>query len=279
MKLYFEEPGIQIFHGDCRDILPHLGPVDLVLTDPPYGISFRGYLSHVDDTNQYYAWLWPILEDCERHIVDGWIVVFQSETRAHDWATNLPRDWKLFAIAKKFGQIRREAIARQTDYALYWCIGNPGWPPRANTGELYRNWYLSRDCCVPAKRVNHPCPRPLDAIKYLSRCFSRRGALILDPFMGSGTTLVAAKQLGRRAIGIEIEERYCAIAVERLRQQVLPLEPPEPEPQQLDLARCDSEIADAKTKLRVGHSDVRGLTMALSDWSEEKRLIEEEIGK
>ena len=71
--------------------------------------------------------------------------------------------------------------------------------------------------------LGHPCPRPLNGMKYLVECFCPPSGLVVDPFMGSGTTLVAAKDLGRRAIGIEIEERYCEIAAKRLAQEVLPL--------------------------------------------------------
>lgn len=71
------------------------------------------------------------------------------------------------------------------------------------------------------KGNNHPCPKPLRLFKWLLSLHA--GYTILDPFMGSGTTLVAAKQLGRKAVGIEIEERYCEIAVERLKQGVLAL--------------------------------------------------------
>ena len=75
----------------------------------------------------------------------------------------------------------------------------------------------------------HPTVKPLKLIEYLLKlAFPPNGGIVLDPFMGSGTTLVAAKQLGRRAIGIEIEERYCAIAVDRLRQSVLDFDPPRP---------------------------------------------------
>ena len=73
--------------------------------------------------------------------------------------------------------------------------------------------------------IPHPCPKPIEPWRLImSRLSVAPTDTVLDPFMGSGTTLRAAKDLGRKAIGIEIEERYCAIAAERLRQGVLPLE-------------------------------------------------------
>jgi len=74
--------------------------------------------------------------------------------------------------------------------------------------------------------IFHPSQKPLQVISRLITAFTDEGDLVLDPFMGSGTTLVAARNLGRRAIGIEIEERYCEIAVQRLAQQVLDFRPP-----------------------------------------------------
>jgi len=81
-------------------------------------------------------------------------------------------------------------------------------------GDVWR-WNVERS------ERSHPAQKPIGLIRQLVEVSSREYSAILDPFMGSGTTLVAAKQLGRRAIGIEIEERYCAIAVQRLRQRVL----------------------------------------------------------
>jgi hypothetical protein len=80
----------------------------------------------------------------------------------------------------------------------------------------------------------HPCEKPIELMLSLLRMTT---GTVIDPFMGSGTTLVAAKQLGRKAIGIEIEERYCEIAVKRLAQEVLPLSAQEPEPTQQALLR------------------------------------------
>jgi site-specific DNA-methyltransferase (adenine-specific) len=233
---YYDHAGIQIFHADCRDILPHLPKVDLVLTDPPYGIDYAKYASHADDSAAYPMWMWPTLRVSESLIENGWMVVFQTEKHVTKWAEWFPREFRLMALPKVFGQIGRELPARQTDYALYWSAGNPPWPKIKASSELLRNWFVSRDVAATSKRIpGHPCPRPLDTMKYLARCFAASGSLILDPFMGSGTTLVAAKNLGRRAIGIEIEERYCEIAAKRLEQEVFAFGEPEPLPEQMTL--------------------------------------------
>jgi len=224
-KPYYDDGnGIVIYHGDCRDILPHLPRVDLVLTDPPYGIGFKKYESHEDDPNTYIDWLWPTIKASEQLISNGWCCVFQSETTATWWAEWFPRSWHIFSLPKTFGQINRDAICRQTDFMLYWKVNEPVWPPKTiSDNGIRRNWFISRKVAATSERVDHPCPRPIDSMTYLCECFCRPGGTILDPFMGSGTTLVAAKNLGRKAIGIEIEERYCEIAVQRLSQEVLAL--------------------------------------------------------
>jgi site-specific DNA-methyltransferase (adenine-specific) len=79
-------------------------------------------------------------------------------------------------------------------------------------------------CAETSEKNGHPCPKPLGLMRWLVARVSKPNETVLDPFMGSGTTLLAAKDMGHRAIGIEIEERYCEIAAKRLSQEVLPLE-------------------------------------------------------
>lgn len=207
MKPYYEEPGITIYHGDCRDILPFLPRVDLVLTDPPYGISFKSNWSNKFKDVE-------IENDASTELRDFIIDTFQ----------NIP--CLIFGSYKAQRPINIKMI-------LIWEKGTTGmgdlslpWFP--NTEEIYvigGPWKGSRTSSVLRHWIRndfHPTEKPEKLIKdLLNKCIP---GTILDPFMGSGTTLRAAKDLGRKAIGIEIEEKYCEIAVKRLRQEVLAFE-------------------------------------------------------
>ena len=219
---YYEEPGIVIYHADCRDILPHLPKVDLVLTDPPYGISYDASHSKYRGGIDRGIAAWDI-----GPFDPSPVLSLQSETIM--WGGNcfssLPPSVGWLAWVKT---ARDGADIRQADMELAWtnCIRRPRvfhhlWIGAYRESESgFRNW--------------HPTQKP-EALMRWCLALKPGAGLVLDPFMGSGTTLVAAKQLGRRAIGIEIEEKYCAIAVDRLRQEMLPLEPAPPEPHQESL--------------------------------------------
>ena len=204
VKWYYsdEKAGIYILHGDCRDFLPHLPKVDLVLTDPPYGIGKlmkggkdTGHWNHLSSGNQW---------DMEAPDVTP---LLTAEKRVIIWGGNyfdLPpsRCW--------FAWVKSNSVPTQADMELAWTnIDEPARCFEAPTGGSYVR--------------EHPTQKPLALISWCIG-FAPEAQTILDPFMGSGTTLRAALDLGRKAIGIEIEERYCRIAVERLRQTVLPLQ-------------------------------------------------------
>jgi site-specific DNA-methyltransferase (adenine-specific) len=122
------------------------------------------------------------------------------------------------AYPKTFVQILKgRGPIKATDFALAWPIGEP-LTPRGHG----RDWCVSETSDM-TQRPDHPCPRPPAQMLHAVDTFSVAGQLVLDPFCGSGTTLWAAKNLGRRAIGIEIEERYCEIAARRCAQEVLNL--------------------------------------------------------
>jgi len=222
VKPYYQDRAVTIYHGNCREILPGLSKVYAVITDPPFGIGFSEYLSYKDSpvAADYMEHVMAPLWVAESLVIDGWCVVFQASKRAAEWATLFPRPWQLVAYPKTFVQILKgRGPIKATDYALVWPVGEP----RTERGKG-RDWCLSETSDMSA-RPDHPCPRPLSQMLHAVDVFSVPGDLVLDPFMGSGTTLVAAKTLGRRAIGIEIEERYCEIAAKRCAQEVLDLAP------------------------------------------------------
>jgi DNA modification methylase len=216
MKPYYERDGITIYHGDCRDVLPTLGPVDLVLTDPPYGIGWsRGPWN--DDVDAYPEMMRWLVAEAQRVTPDGWCFVFQgmpNVARFHEW---FPEGWRLFAACKNFAQVRPTGVWHSWDPVVFWRNGSP----EPSGATLNRDYHVGNVAGVFGGKIGHPCPRPLDTMRYLVEIGSAPGQTILDPFMGSGTTLRAAKDLGRKAIGIEIEERYCEIAAKRMSQTVM----------------------------------------------------------
>ena len=130
-------------------------------------------------------------------------------SRFHEW---FPEGWRLFAACKNFAQIRPTGIWHSWDPVVFWANGQkPG-----RIGRLNRDYFVGNVAGCFREQIPHPCPKPLNTMEYLISIAVPEGGAVLDPFMGSGTTLLAARNLGRRAIGIEIEEKYCEIAIRRL---------------------------------------------------------------
>ncbi len=208
VKPYFEEDGCTIFLGDCREILPSLPRVDLVLTDPPYGIAYDA--SH----SKYKNWIdrgeatWdvgpfdpaPIISLQYPSIIWG----------GNCFASRLPDSAKWIVWVKT---ARDDAEIRQADVEIAWtnCIGR--------SRVFHHLWIGAYRESESGIRNYHPTQKPIEVMAWCLNLVPF-AELILDPYCGSGTTLVAAKNLGRRAIGIEIEEKYCEIAAKRLAQKV-----------------------------------------------------------
>lgn len=195
MTPYYDEDGITIYHGDCREILPTGG---FLVTDPPYPNNAGWFTESVELARSVIA-------------SDAWesALVFWNELESppsllprvavHIWhRTNVNgRPYEpVFHYESKGVKRRSEVFAHA---AVFNGVG-PG--------------------C--REYLGHPTQKPVALMRWLLAKVPKSD-LIVDPFMGSGSTLVAAKDLGRRAIGIEIEERYCEIAAQRLAQGVLNL--------------------------------------------------------
>ena len=219
---YYSEPGITLYHGDCREILPHLPKVDLVLTDPPYGIGYRhggrrgGRLMGFDGQG--------IIGDAEPFDPAPFL---GSEATvlwgANHYANRLPPSPGWLVWDKRDSSTPND----QSDCEL-------AWTSTLTTARLFSRYWSGGAISEQRMHVNQ---KPLGLMIWCLRFFPD-ATTILDPFCGSGTTLIAAKMLGRRAIGIEIEERYCAIAARRLRETTPPLPGlMEPEPEQLTLPK------------------------------------------
>lgn len=201
MTPYYEQDGITIFLGDNREVLPFLGRFDLLLTDPPYGLDLgnslwtyqRGKIDKLDWDNEpagEYA-IKLARHNCTEQIIWGGNYFGLSASRC--WLS-----WHKPDAPPSMGNV---------EYA---------WTSLDQNSRMISQSITATN----GERVGHPTQKPLRVMVWCLQ-FMPDAKTVLDPWMGSGTTLVAAKQRGLKATGIEINEQYAEIAVRRLAQGIL----------------------------------------------------------
>ncbi len=244
---YYEDAQVTLYLGDCREILPQLSAVDAVVTDPPYGDTSLSW-DVVDNA-------WPALVHAPQVWCFGsmrfWMEHGHAAMRAAGWRYGQEIVWE-----KHNGSgFHADRFKRVHELAVHWYLG--AWstlhhdPPvthdaqakvvrrkqrPTHTGGINAGSYVSEDggprlmrsvLQVRSEhgRALHPTQKPLGILRPLVHYSCPPAGVVLDPFAGAGSTLLAARELGRKAIGIEISERYCDAAARRLDQQGFAFDP------------------------------------------------------
>jgi DNA modification methylase len=216
-KPFYQRGPVQIFHGDCLELLPHLPRVDAVVTDPPYGVDFdtdytrfSGGLSTERRTHNRIA-------NDSREFDPSPFLSFRRVVLfgANCFSDKLPcGTWLIWD--KRF----KNGAAMLADAEAAWMNSGHGIYIKAVTSQGF----------VRPEPIEHPTQKPVSVIEWCLDKASNEGDTILDPFLGSGTTAVACIRTGRQCVGIELEEKYCEIAAKRcdreLDQKRLPFDEP-----------------------------------------------------
>ena len=206
----------QIIHGDCLDVMREMPDksVDFVLTDPPYGLNYKSnYYKYanphpeIENDNE----LFINVDECWRVAkVSGSLFIFNShkkplvDFRIRNQVVWVKNNWSAGDLTGDFGN----------QYELIAFLPKPEF---SIIGKRLSNVWL----CDREPPLLHPTQKPVDLICKIIRCSTNEGDIVLDPFLGSGTTAEACKLTHRRFIGIEINDEYCQIAKSRLAQGVL----------------------------------------------------------
>ena len=212
MKPYYQDNAVTIYHGDCRDILPKIGHIDVTMTDPPYGVGVE--YGVFDDT-----------EDNVRNLVSDVmpVILGMSDVVCLTCATRqigfYPTPTWILCWLNRAG-----AGMNPWGFTCWQPILVYGKDPylRDRKGSMH-DVIEHNECTSKSMKQDHPCPKPERFwMKVLNRISTRSTDIICDPFLGSGTTLRVAKDLNRKAIGIDVDEKYCEVAAKRMAQEVLP---------------------------------------------------------
>tara|TARA_R110000744_G_scaffold205369_1_gene324075 strand:- start:67 stop:726 length:660 start_codon:yes stop_codon:yes gene_type:complete len=214
MKPYYQDESVTIYNADCRDVLPTLDKVDLVLTDPPYGIgeaagknASRGMMAVSKDFG-FDTW-------DDEPISDDLISLVRSKGD-----TQIIFGGNYYDLPPTPSWLIWDKENGATDFA----DAEMAWTNMKSAVRLFRwRWQGMLQGDMGKKEFRyHPTQKPMPVMRWCIEQ-SKTTGVILDPFMGSGTTLRAAKDLNRKAVGIELEERYCEIAAKRMSQLVMEL--------------------------------------------------------
>jgi site-specific DNA-methyltransferase (adenine-specific) len=242
MTPYYADDHVTLYHGDAFDILPTLSGIGAVVTDPPYssGGAFRGDRANstVDkyvrtdtlayrpdfagdnrDQRSFLAWAGLWLNAARVASVPGAVLCSFIDWRQLPVLTDAVQvggwTWRNLGTWWKPGiRMQKGRLSSSAEYVVYATNGPSDAVGQTSPQNVFR--------CAPDEDRDHIAQKPVDVMKWLLG-LAPSDALVLDPFMGSGSTLAAAKSLGMRSIGIEVDERYCEVAAIRLRQEVLGL--------------------------------------------------------
>ena len=200
-KPYYQNELVTIYHGDCLDILPELGPVDLVLTDPPYGINW--------DTN--YSRFSKGEKDKDQVCNDNKPfnpMPFLKYNNVILWGANHYCDKLPYGSWLLWDKRNADGTSFLSDGEIAWWNHGRGVYIKSISGQRHR----------AISNGLHPTQKPVELMMW---CMEKSKAVgvVLDPYLGSGTTAIACERLKRRWIGIEIEEKYCEIAAKRIEQE------------------------------------------------------------
>lgn len=195
-KPYYENELGRLYNGDCLDILPYLEPVDLVLTDPPYGLGKRLHNGGTWSTHEKYD---AVLK-WDKKIDDSLLhLAINKSISAIIWGGNL---YQLPQSRCWFAWIKKNNVPTMADFELAWT--NFEMPSKAARMAIHQDG------------VNiHPTQKPVNLMVWCLQMAKTTG-IVLDPFLGVGSTAIACERLKIKWIGIEISEEYCAMSVKRI---------------------------------------------------------------
>jgi len=245
---YYADELVTLYHGDALEVLSGISGVDCVVTSPPYNtltdrqtkgggmmknsgwsakVDAVGYADDMDEL-AYVGWQRAIADGLADASVNGASFFYNHKVRYRDKVPVHPIDivrqfdgWPLrqeIIWARSGGMALNARMFCPSDERIYWMV-KPGEPHKWNqpSASQMTVWKMHQEVGVDG----HPCPYPITLPTRCIAAVTDPGDLVLDPFSGSGTTVRAAKDLGRRAIGIELDEAHCEYTAKRLAQGVL----------------------------------------------------------